>query len=358
MPPFALSVPPAAPLQAVRTARLAGAGLCALVLVLLAALLWLDYRHELQVGTRAVDNFARAVERQFWLGLDGIEEDLRGHATAVAAHRAELLAGDQRARSLVRATLEPLRAHRGIAAVAVSDGGGRVLVADRFADEGGWWPRPPRLAGSGRDPLALGAPEFVDGAWRLAMALPIPGSEAEGRPLWIQAQLDVQALTGYLLHFELGDGVALIRHRDGAVVARHPGYPGTQAAALDSVPPVAATAAPWAVRWTMPGDPVERLYGHRATPDYPFSVLVGRSMDEVLAGWRESATLSALVLLLLSLAWLAVYALLARARDRQLRAGARLEAQSAVLLEAQRMAALGHWQLEVASGRVEASEQA
>jgi diguanylate cyclase (GGDEF)-like protein/PAS domain S-box-containing protein len=173
------------------------------------------------------------------------------------------------------------------------------------------------------------------------------------------ASLDVQALTGFLVHFELGDGVAIIRHVDGAVVARHPGFPGTEdGAALTTVPPVAAEHGLTAVRWTMPGEPVERLYGHRGSEGYPFTVLVGRSMDEVLEGWRETALPSALVLLALMLAWLAVYALLLRAHRQQQQLSARLEAQSSVLLEAQRIAALGHWQLDLSSGRLQASDEA
>src|SRR5690606_21611908 len=59
-----------------RTARLGGAVLCALVVLLLGAMLWSSHAHEFRHGSASVDNLARAVEQQLWLGLRDAEDDL------------------------------------------------------------------------------------------------------------------------------------------------------------------------------------------------------------------------------------------------------------------------------------------
>src|SRR5690606_6972086 len=138
-----------------RTARLGGAVLCALVVLLLGAMLWSSHAHEFRHGSASVDNLARAVEQQLWLGLRDAEDDLHG----IAREASPLLAAgaDASALASVRALLGPTSWHRSFAALALLDAEGRVLAARSTQLEGQSWRVPGARTEDAVDPQrALG----------------------------------------------------------------------------------------------------------------------------------------------------------------------------------------------------------
>ena len=367
-------LPTAAPAASdlVRLARIGGGALCVLVLLLVGVMLWSDYRHEYRRSSLAVDNLTRAVEQQFWMGLRDVEAGMRGLANELApllpppVDGAAPVALDDATLDRVRLLLGPASWHQASGAVALVAADGRVLASHPHSEQGSYVHLPPRLGGQrSLGPLAIGAPEFVEGRWILPMAVPVLAERATperaaAAAYWVAGSIDVGAATSFLVHFNLGEeGVAIIRHRDGAVVARAPGFPGTTAeTVLPQVPATFAEHEQGSFVWTWQLDDTERLFGHRGGHEFPFTVLVGRSTRSLLSTWREGAWLSGGALLAMMLGWLGVYALLERAHRRQQAMAAQLETQSLALLEAQRMGSIGHWELDVGNNRCEASEEA
>lgn len=102
-------------------------------------------------------------------------------------------------------------------------------------------------------------------------------------------------------------GIVTIRSNQSALLARHPaiegpqGQPGSVAVSpeLRSIRAAAKSEAHYVA--DSPVDGIRRLLYYRQFPEVPVYVLVGRSLDDVLAGWRTEAITTATIVGLLML---------------------------------------------------------
>jgi PAS domain S-box-containing protein len=106
-------------------------------------------------------------------------------------------------------------------------------------------------------------------------------------------------------------------------------------------------------------DGIERTFSYRHIGDYPLLVIVGLSTEDYLAEWRRNAAMNGALALLFALMSALAAGLIHRAWRHQhqaLGALARQEAQlrssEARLLEAQRIAQIGSWELDLGTGRL------
>lgn len=182
------------------------------------------------------------------------------------------------------------------------------------------------------------------------------------------ASVDPGRLAQRFATLDLGpDAAVTLLGTDGYTRARMPGVPGMYETPLRDRPELAEVfdrldaGRDGTVRITSALDGTERVFGYRRLPDLPLAVVVGRSVDALLAPLAEERrrllALGAGATLVLA----AMFAMLAREfrrrchNERALYAAHReLAAAEAVardrnrsLLAAERVAQLGHWRLDL-----------
>ena len=106
-----------------------------------------------------------------------------------------------------------------------------------------------------------------------------------------------------------------------------------------------------------PVDGLPRIYAYHMLEHYPFYVLAGVSIADVRASWqrRIAAALGVSFLLFVSLGLVLLG--MFRAQERELAALAGLRRSREQLQTAQRIARLGSWKMDVASGTIHGSEE-
>lgn len=154
-----------------------------------------------------------------------------------------------------------------------------------------------------------------------------------------------------------GTVVIAVRRSDShALVVRQPPVPKEINRGLDSthsaVIALAAGQREGVLSFAAAADGVRRIYAFRKLENFPFYVLAGLSEAEAMATWRQRALAvggvgGALFLCL----GIVLYALF-RAQTRAHEAAAALVEQRQQLREAQRLAKVGSWELDLTSNRL------
>ncbi|MGB4062255.1 MAG: EAL domain-containing protein [Azonexus sp.] len=126
----------------------------------------------------------------------------------------------------------------------------------------------------------------------------------------------------------------------------HPVYQGIQAGQHQGV-----------LEFTAQADGVKRVYGYRMLEHYPFYVLAGLSESDVMASWRQRTFIVGVFgAALLGCLFVVLYELF-RARQRELAAAINLRRDGERLNAAQRIAQLGSWEINLATMRVDCSDE-
>ena len=108
---------------------------------------------------------------------------------------------------------------------------------------------------------------------------------------------------------------------------------------------------------TPPGDGLQRMTAFRVLVNYPFYVVAGLSKAKVDAEWQQRMLVTGGVgiILFLALSWVLIR--LFRNQEAEFAAKEILRRQQVQLREAQRLARVGSWELDLVSGRLEWSEE-
>ncbi len=173
----------------------------------------------------------------------------------------------------------------------------------------------------------------------------------------VAVTLKTEALGQMLAKLRLGpSGLAVLRGFDMAQIARHPYLEGVGMGAGNKMVSqtlrdhVRVRPAGGSYVGTSPLDGIRRFHAYRQVENYPFFVKVGRAEDDYLSSWwRHTVLLFALcaaIILITALAARRIYQGALRGREAALRMQLAVEG-----------ADLGIWSLDVADGRVTASER-
>ena len=337
-----------------------GLALSGVLVAVLASALWLDYREKIQSAQARVASVALGSERVIKLQMRNLERAL--HGIALDARHLDDAPAEQ-ARTLRLAMVDGVdQRHAELRGVVLVDADGVPLDASAGGDRDiGRWaidPRNRRHAGG----LSIGPPRRrADGGWLVPLAVPAPLA-GQARPGWVLAQMPLEPLGSFTRGLGIGhDGVANIFHSRGTMLARSRevaqgiGDDFADSPLIRDLLPVAAQGSSDLVS---PVDGVRRLLAYRALPDYPLVVVAGLSRDEVLGTWYAFALAAGLVCIAYLLGWLLLARTLWRANRRQAHLVARLAASREILLEAQHIAGLGSFRVDLATGRAEFSPEA
>jgi len=216
--------------------------------------------------------------------------------------------------------------------------------------------------------------QAADGqTWLLLLARRLPGAapgQARGRSphgAMVHVELRTSAAQELFAQTELGEhGAISLRTQNLSLVARHVGQGPSQRPAgvgtnrvseeLLQVLRERPTGGVYFAATVLDG--IERANAYQRLDPYPLLLLVGLGTADVLQPWyRDAALVGALLagstLLLASLSW-ALY----RAMRRASVAGAGLAAARSFLARTERIAAVGGWELDLASGRLRCTPEA
>lgn len=320
-----------------------------LVLVLLALLLGHLRRSELDNTARELASLSTSVSGMLDRFLDTHELALRGVARLAAEGE------DGLARGL--ATLDGLRdsvpALGTLHALARdgrpmdTPGGMPLLDAATLARRNEW--------------LASGRPHLepprqtAPGRWIMRMILPVENAG----PGWLVGELDLRELDRLLAGINVGsNGLALVLHDGGVVVARH--RDGDQFRAADPRALVMwqrLLESPPTVTVIEGADGIERTVAHEHMSRYPLMVAVGRDQSGILAGWWRLLWAALATFVLMSMVLLTAISLIRRAWNTALAATDEVGMEQERLSEVQEIAGLGFWELELGSDRLMCSEE-
>ena len=326
----------------------------ALTLVLLTTLLFVlarDHEGKLEAAGRRAAAMALGTDRLLTLEMRNLERALKG----VAVDAASLSATPGQDRLRQEMVDGVAQRHAELIDLLVVDGNGRALttgLGDPTIAQ--WSARADNRAH--RDGLVVGAPSRLANGrdWFVPLAVRLDAG-------WVLARLRVSSLAGIIEGQDVGRrGVVNIFHRDGTLLARS--LPGSTEIGQDFSQSELMRELPLhrngSSDLVSPLDGVRRILSYRALRDYPLVVVVGVARAEVLAPWNLFAIAAALVCLFYVLGWSLLVRTLLRSNRRQRTLVGELRRTSENLLEAQDIAGIGSWILDIESDRVEFSRQA
>ncbi len=331
----------------------------ALLSILLFAL-WRDHEEKLAAAEDRVAALALGSDRLLDLEMRTLERALDG----IALESIQLSAGapvnvDVLRRELVHRV--DLR-HDELRDIALVDASGTVLDGGGIGDAtiSRWTQDSRNRAKLGR--LLVGPPgQAADGEWVMPLAVPVSTS-ADGKHGWVLARLRLPALEQLVEGLDTGrDGVANIFHLSGRMVARSPTLArglGGDFSGSKLMGQMLAQSQPEVADLVSPLDRKRRLIAYRSLEHYPFAVSVGVSREEVLGTWYGFAIAAALVCVVYGLGWLLLVRTLVRVNRRQSLLLDELGASQETLLDAQRIARLGSYQIDLATNVVKFSPEA
>lgn len=174
----------------------------------------------------------------------------------------------------------------------------------------------------------------------------------------VSAPLDLGYFERILKSIPLGPGGALaVRRLDNhALVIRQPPAPEQINQVLQSTNPLVQNLLSGersgTVRQVAQTDGVQRIYAYRALESFPFYVVAGLSNADVNADWQRRAMIMGGLGLVLFLALSLVLIWLFRNQEAEFSAADRLRQNQEQLREAQRLARVGSWELDLMSGKL------
>lgn len=169
----------------------------------------------------------------------------------------------------------------------------------------------------GEDRLFISRPLLgkVSGKWTIQVTRPVLRNGVFSGVMVISLDPDRFAGFGETLGMGAGGVISVVRN-SGEIMARYPAIEGALGLIVSDRPYLAATA-PLAgtYRASSPADGGERVWGYHRIPEYGMIFVVGRSMEDVLAGWKEYRTLvlasAVVVTLLLAVLFFLLYRMIA-----------------------------------------------
>ncbi|WP_170162387.1 sensor domain-containing diguanylate cyclase [Caldimonas tepidiphila] len=175
------------------------------------------------------------------------------------------------------------------------------------------------------DVLHVGRPyrTEADGDWVIPLSRRVSAVDG-GFAGVVVGVLALERLTAYFEQFDLGpDGLLALNTRDATLLARRPHVEQAIGRSLkDSLlyREHYSRAAAGTFMATSPVDGIERQYSFAHSATYPVMVVVASTKEHVLAGWRKTAAINALVIggLLLLLAFAGARTRRALVRQRRL----------------------------------------
>ncbi|MBS1139033.1 MAG: diguanylate cyclase/phosphodiesterase with sensor(s) [Proteobacteria bacterium] len=169
----------------------------------------------------------------------------------------------------------------------------------------------------------------------------------------VSAAIELGYFEAFFKSVRLGaSGALAIRRSDThALVVRQPRVAAEINRKLDSSHPVyqriVAGERRGILEFAAQSDGVSRVYGYRVLENYPFYVLAGLSEADVMAFWRERATMvSTLGATLLACLMVVIFGLF-RAQRREQAVARQLRRNGEQLNAAQRIAQLGSWEIHL-----------
>jgi len=327
---------------------------------MLVFFLWRDHAAKIETAERQVAAIAQGSDRLLTLELRNLERALKG------------VAGDSRklfstvpaaAPALLQENIDGVRKrHAELIDIVIVDDTGHALSAGADDPTTAQWTRQPenRMAASG---LVIGSPARLspEGEWILPLAVPL-AIEAGQRPGWVLARLRLSTLWDLAAGLDVGQqGMANVFHRNGVMLARSRDPElgvGQNYSRSELMRDLLARGRAGSSDRVSPIDGVRRIIAYRALEHYPLVVVAGVSRREFLSPWYARAGAAALVVVFYAAGWLLLLRTLNKANVRQRSLLAQLKKTKDTLLEAQEIASLGSWSLDLETEIVEFSPEA
>jgi diguanylate cyclase (GGDEF)-like protein/PAS domain S-box-containing protein len=331
-----------------------------LMLLLASALgfvLWRDHQGKLEAASRQSEAQALGSARLIGFQLRNLDRAMRGIVADVQTLSAA--APDAVGRLEPAFVQGVVERHAELESVVLVDARGRALTPNGDEPELEAWAGIARRQ-VGDSGLSLGPPRRqADGDWLLPMARPLPVAVGGG---WVVARLRLSALQDVIVGMDLGPrGVAALLARDGTVLARsrdaerQVGQRYPELPVLRDGPPPGSHGVG---EETSSIDGVARIRAYRALEDYPLILSVGLARKDVLASWWPFVGVAALAGVLYALGWTYLVRSLLRGNAQQRILLDEIGRTAGQLHEAQRIAGLGSWTVELNRQRVEFSPEA
>nr|MBL8412782.1 EAL domain-containing protein [Dechloromonas sp.] len=163
------------------------------------------------------------------------------------------------------------------------------------------------------------------------------------------------------VHLGKSGALAIRRSDTHSLVVRQPHVPGEINRPLDASHPVRQSLSrgerEGSLEFAAQSDGIKRIYAYRTLESYPFYVLAGLAEADVTAVWQQRSLLVGGLGMGLFLCLAIVLIWLFRAQERELRAAEVLRRNRDQLKEAQRIAQVGSWEIDIASLAVVGSEE-
>ncbi|MER2538876.1 MAG: EAL domain-containing protein [Azonexus sp.] len=173
----------------------------------------------------------------------------------------------------------------------------------------------------------------------------------------VSAPLEISYFEQIFKLIRLGkDGALAVRRLDNHGLAlRQPPAPAQANQVLPPTNPLVQNVLQGnkigAVRQASSVDGVQRIYAYRVLADYPFYVIAGLSNEDVNADWQRRAVLMGGLGILLFLGMSLVLIWLFRNQEAEFVSAEKLRRNQEQLREAQRLARVGSWELDLVSGK-------
>jgi diguanylate cyclase (GGDEF)-like protein/PAS domain S-box-containing protein len=179
----------------------------------------------------------------------------------------------------------------------------------------------------------------------------------------VSAPLELNYFERIFKSIHLGkNGALAVRRLDNHGLAfRQPPAPGLVNQVLPTSSPLVQKLSQGekagAERLTSTVDGVQRIYAYRALDDFPFYVVAGLSNEDVNADWQRRAILMGGLGVVLFLGMSLVLIWLFRNQEAEFLSAEKLRRNQEQLREAQRLARVGSWELDLLSGKLVWSDE-
>jgi diguanylate cyclase (GGDEF)-like protein/PAS domain S-box-containing protein len=206
-------------------------------------------------------------------------------------------------------------------------------------------------AGAAGNRLWLGAPQRVQGSWRV----PVARAMDDGR--WLRAEVDAGVFTDVVSNYSLppGDMLALL-HGDGVLLGRSLDAGRYLGMRMQGNPrATAAAGGSYDIHDRIDG--VDRIVFYRRLPDFPLVLQAGIARGSVIRQWAPFAAATLALSLLLAVSWVWLLRRFELAQLRQDQLIRQLESSDLRLREAHGMARMGEWSWDLQDNSVHWSDE-
>ena len=348
------------PMRPARIALAAGLLFSALILLLAGLLLWYERGEELRYARRDITNLSHTLAEHLSQTLDTIDLGLKAGLSQMQdlahhSHNSRVLQAHANALASVTA-VGLYDAHGEQIASSTHDPG--LLPRSLFGSEAFAMHESGKAIGMHvSSPIRLGP----DAGWHIVLSRAVRGPGGEFRGL-IAAMFDLRTLADSYRSIDLGsNGSLLLLGWNGTLLATYPWREDLVGKPFSGASLLADRAEDDPQRFETQPSPIDgRPVVIASTPlrGYPLTLSLMVDRKSVLSPWRRQALIEGVAAILIS----ALALTLATVFDRHLRkreeSMAQLRENQAELTEVHRIARLGSWRIDAASGTIEWSVQA